>query len=354
MNKYINNKMKALSPYEPNQTIYKIRLDANESPYAPSKEAFRTFESAVSSMDFNRYPDPTASLICENYADYLGVDKKNLVAGNGSDELISVIVGLFFEKGDKLLITKPDFSMYDFYAKIACVETVALEKDKDSLDVSIDEIINAANKYKPRIVMFSNPCNPTGQGYDKQDILKLVKSVDSICIIDEAYMEFYGDSVADEINNFDNLIVLRTASKALGLAGIRLGFAISNFELADQIRKAKSPYNVNSLTQLAALCFFEDRDYIRQCIDNIIEEKKYLENKLGELLINKKGFKLIITKTNFALISTDFAKTINEELLKKSICVRCLNNAFLRITAGTREQNDEFINVFSEIIDNIK
>ena len=354
MNKYINKKMKALAPYEPNQPIYKIRLDANESPYAPSKDALKKFEAAISTMDFNRYPDPMATGICEKYAGYLGLDKKNLVAGNGSDELISVISGLFFEQGDKLLITKPDFSMYEFYAKIACVDTIALEKNEDTLSFTIDEIIAAAKKYNPRVIMFSNPCNPTGQGFSKDEILRLVKSVDCICIIDEAYMEFYGDSVVGEVNNFENLVVLRTASKALGLAGIRLGFAISNFEFADQIRKAKSPFNVNSITQLAAFHFFDDREYIRQCIDNIIEEKKYLENKLGEFVSNKNGFKLIKTKTNFALVKTNQANEINHELLSKSICVRCLNGMFLRITAGTREENDAFISEFAKIVNSLK
>ena len=187
---------------------------------------------------------------------YYGVSADYVTAGNGSDELISVIVGTFLSKGDKLLTVMPDFSMYGFYADLAGVTVITQEKNEDLNIGSGCALYQDSQAGKADCIMFSNPCNPTGQGLSREEVRRLVTSVDCLVVLDEAYMDFYTESLMGEAEQYDNLIILRTCSKALGLAAVRLGFAVANQTLTAVIRAAKSPYNVNSSRRYTAVwCF---------------------------------------------------------------------------------------------------
>ena len=283
----LNEKVKNLTPYEPISGTYEIRLDANESFLTFPKEIEDEMVEALKNSALNRYPDPNATKLVKGFADYFKVNPDCVTAGNGSDEIISVIMNAFLQKGDKILTLEPDFSMYRFYAEIAECESVKYQKD-NNLDVNIDDVIALANNENVRIVIFSNPCNPTSRIVTKDDVRKLINNTEALVVLDEAYMDFAEDeSLLGEFENYDNLIILKTCSKALGSAALRLGFAVANKTLTNVIRAVKSPYNVNSVSQALGEVLFAHPDYIDNCIETVVNSRKELYSRILEIKVIK-------------------------------------------------------------------
>lgn len=338
----LNEKISGLVPYEPISGTYKIRLDANESCFNLPAEIMAQLHLALDSLDFNRYPDPNARELCAAFAGYYGVDAACVTAGNGSDELISVIMNAFLMKGGTLVTVEPDFSMYRFYASLSEVNCVGLQK-ADGLTIDIDEVIRTVQQTGAQAVIFSNPCNPTSKALCYEEVRKLLKGTDALIVLDEAYMDFWEQSLLHEINAYDNLLILRTASKAVGAAALRLGFAVSNPVITRALRAVKSPYNVNSFSQAAGAALYKNRDYLSNVKKTIVSLRKALYNSLAGLVQDfPDRLSLIDGSTNFVFVKTREAKGIFDFLLQNGIAVR-LMDGYLRITAGTQEENEALI-----------
>lgn len=347
----LNEKVKKLTPYEPISGTYEIRLDANESFLTVPEEIENEMVEAFKNSSLNRYPDPMATKLVKGFADYFKVNPDCVTAGNGSDEIISVIMNAFLQKGDKILTLEPDFSMYRFYAEIAECESVKYQKN-ENLDVDIDEVIRLANAEDVRIVIFSNPCNPTSRIITKEDIRKLVTSVDSLVVLDEAYMDFAEDeSLLSEFQKYDNLIILKTCSKALGSAALRLGFAVANKTLTNVIRAVKSPYNVNSVSQALGEVLFSHPEYIDECIRTVVNSRKELYSALLEIKSDKIE-KIFETHTNFVFMKVKNAKEVFEKMKENSIIIRNMGDC-LRITAGTKEENEKMLTAFKKVLEEL-
>ena len=327
---------------------YEIRLDANESFIDPG-EAFREqFLSAISSVKFNRYPDPMATELCKKFAQYYGIDPTCVVAGNGSDELITVILGAFLRPGDKLLTFSPDFSMYQFYGEIYEKTNMVTDKQED-LILTAGDVMDAVNDNKPAAILLSNPCSPTSLVMSREDVLHIVENTDALVIIDEAYMDFSDQSIMKVAEKYDNLILLKTCSKALGLAAIRLGFAVSSKKIIRALHCVRSPYNVNAMTQAIGTVIFSNPDFIKSSIREIKKERDYLYQGLLTLEGAEGVSRVVKPETNFVFVELDNAEYVYNELKKKSIIVRRLGD-YLRITAGTQKENDRLIQALSEIV----
>lgn len=345
----LNEKIRDLKPYDPIMGQYNIRLDANES-FIPVPEAvsIKMFQDAAKTS-MNRYPDPIAQDVCAAFAEHYQVNPSDVTAGNGSDELISVISNAFLMKGDNMITLSPDFSMYKFYSSIVEANCIEIEKNED-LTIDVDDLIAASNKYNAKMILFSNPCNPTSLGLKREQVRKLIRSVSALVVLDEAYMDFWDQSLLSEVNEYDNLIILRTCSKAFGMAAIRLGFAVANKTLTNAIKAVKSPYNVNSITQSLGTTILKENDMSRDAVRKIIDSKNDLYDGLKSLESkNPNQLKVYDSCTNFVFIKTPKAKEIYDYLLKNSIAVRFMG-AYLRITAGTTEENEEVLaklNTFS-------
>jgi histidinol-phosphate aminotransferase len=316
-------KLDKFTPYEPLTGEYKIRLDVNESfiEISPDKIA-----KAVENVKFNRYPDPYASEAVGAFARLFGIEPRHVTAGNGSDELIGIIAAGLLEKGDKVAVFTPDFPMYSFYSRLYELEVVQYHECKNK-------------DYK--CVMFSNPCNPTSLGIEKSEIQRFVRRTDAIVVLDEAYMDFWceSQSMIREAHEYDNLIVLRTCSKSVALAGIRVGFAVANERTTCALKTVKSPFNVNSLSQAIACEILSDPDGYKKSIEMIKDSIMSLKTELEKLNIFEEIYD---TKTNFVYVRTSKNREIYEYLLSKSIAVRCFEG-HLRICAGTAEENRELI-----------
>ena len=347
----LNEKVKNLTPYEPISGTYEIRLDANESFLTFPKEIEDEMVEALKNTAFNRYPDPNATKLVDGFAKYFNVDANCVTAGNGSDEIISVIMNAFLQKGDKILTLEPDFSMYRFYAEIAECQCVKYQKN-ENLDVNIDDVVTLANSENVRIVIFSNPCNPTSRIITKEDVRKLINNTDALVVLDEAYMDFAEDeSLLGEFENYDNLIILKTCSKALGSAALRLGFAVANKTLTNVIRAVKSPYNVNSVSQALGEVLFAHPDYIDNCIETVVNSRKKLYSQIFEIK-SEKIEKIYETHTNFVFLKVKNAKEIFEKMKENSIIIRNMGD-YLRITAGTEYENKKMLETFKKVLEEV-
>ncbi|MDT8715508.1 histidinol-phosphate transaminase [Clostridium sp. 19966] len=346
----INEKLKKIQPYIMDKNKYNVKLDANESFLEFPKELKEELFSTIDEVLFNRYPDPDAEEICRLYGEYCGTSEKNIMPGNGSDDIIQTLCNGFLESGDKILTLKPDFSMYKFYASI--IGASSLEYDMgENLIFHKEAFVKLANDNAVKLIIFSNPNNPTGNVIKRDDILYVVKNCDALVVADEAYYEFYGETVIDCIYEYENLAVLRTCSKAFGLAGLRVGFLIAGDIIIENAKKVKPPYNVNSLSQAAAKVMLSHPEIIRENIKRIKEERNYLYEKLLNLesKFGKSKLKVYPTGANFIYIRTVYSQIIFESLRNSSIIVRNFGEN-LRVNAGTRKENGEFIEALEKLL----
>ena len=345
----LNKKLKSIEPYEPETGEYPIRLDANESCFDISEKLGDVISEAVKKVEFNRYPDPTAKKVTEAFAEFYGLKPEHCTAGNGSDELISLILSSFLDKGDTVVTLSPDFSMYAFYGFINELKIKNIAKE-DDLKIDVGKVAEFCNNNDVKAIIFSNPCNPTSLGVRRQDIIRLVKNVYCLVIIDEAYMDFWGESVLDMVEEYDNLVVLKTCSKNMGMAALRLGFAVAGDTISNAIKAAKSPYNVNAITQAAAAAVLRHKPMIMEYTAEIVRSRKMLQNAVTELA--ERYFtieKVYDSVTNFIFIKTPKAKEIYDKLLQRGVSVRYMGS-YLRVTAGTERENHIFLKEFKEVL----
>lgn len=337
----LNKKIRELTPYEPISGSYKIRLDANECPYNYPDEIMAQVAEAVKNISINRYPDPLASGVAKAFADFYGISPESVTVGNGSDELIFLIESAFLEKGDKMLVVSPDFSMYSFYSSICEVECETYIKD-ESFEIDLDRLIDKVNRDDIRLLIFSNPCNPTGRGITAEQAERLVSSVNALVVLDEAYMDFWSESLIDKADKFSNLIIFRTASKMVGSAALRLGFAVANKTITSALRAVKSPYNVNSVSQAIGEIVYGNKDFLLKRQKTIVKNTKKLYNGLADISKTVGGFEPVEPLANFVYVKAERGKEIFEFLKSKSIVIRIMGG-YLRISAGTEEEIDELL-----------
>lgn len=330
-----------IKPYKVNFKNCKVKLDANESSYA-----IEDFQLDINNLKPNLYPDSDSTVLRKNMADYYGCKTSNIMVGNGSSELILSILNAFCKPNDNLMTFHPSFSMYEIYSKLTSTNHIKIESD-DNYSFKTEKIIEYYNIYKPKVVIICNPNNPTGFYIEKNEVIKILNKIsESIVILDEAYIDFGGDSAVDLIEKYENLIVMRTLSKAFGLAGLRIGAMISNDNMIENLWKVKLPYNLNSASQIIGNRYFESIDEVSENINIIIKERESLSKKLKDL-----GIVVYKSMGNFIMIKTeiiDFAKKLeNKEVLIRDF-TKTIKNHY-RITVGTKEENEFLINKIKEI-----
>ena len=336
-----------------------IKLDGNENPYGPSPQALAAL------ADYGRYhiyPDPEHALLREAIQDYIGVDKAHIMFGNGSDELIDLIMRLVLGPGDAIINCPPTFGMYSFDAVICGAEVVRVPRRADfSLDV--EEIRQRAldrPTIRPRLrldhltkklLFVSSPNNPDGSLTSREDVLQLLE-LPLVVVIDEAYAEFSGTSVADLVPEHPNLIVLRTFSKWAGLAGLRIGYGIFPLDIIRHLWKIKQPYNVNVAAQAAALASLEHLDYLRANVQRIVTERE----RLYAELVQFDFLHPYPSHSNFILcrvLGRD-ARQLKLSLEREGILIRYFNKPGLRdcirISAGKPDQTEVLIQALREVV----
>lgn len=350
MNSYIPKRIYEMKEYVPDTSCPKIKLDANESPFESSDQILALIAEQVDFTDINRYPDPTMAELLSAYGKHVGLPSDQIVAGDGSDELIALIINTFLEGNEKILICEPDFSMYRFYAEFSGVQSVVYQK-KNGIETDPSELAELCKKEGCKLVILSNPCNPTGCILDKASIMKFVSECGALAVIDEAYMEFApkSESVIDKIEEYDNLIVLKTVSK-IGLAGLRCGFALSNKELISALKKTKSPYNLNSITQKAVSVVLNNYSSIEENLIKIRTETQRLY-EIAFKYKDKFDYQLSKSHANFVYLRFNGqgeAKKLHGALKDMGISVRLSANT-LRVTTGKSDEVSAFEKALEKI-----
>lgn len=337
INNLVRENVKKLKPYssardefEDFDTADMIFLDANENP----------FENGV-----NRYPDPQQHNVKVVLAKYKNVKTNQILLGNGSDEVLDLLFRAFCEpKTDNIITLPPTYGMYSVLANINAIENREILLSED-FQPQIDKIIAAIDK-NTKMIFLCSPNNPTGNSFSDESVAYLLQNFKGLVVIDEAYIDFSKkESWIDKLDQYPNLVITQTLSKAYGLAGIRLGICYSSAEVISVLNKIKPPYNVNELTQKRALTRLSEPDKIKSEIESIIAEREKL---LKVLLDIKFVEKIYPTEANFILIKVDDANKRYAELIAKGIVIRnrtsqplCEN--CLRLTIGTELENKKLM-----------
>lgn len=344
INNIIRENVKKLKPYssardefEDFDTADMIFLDANENP----------FESGV-----NRYPDPQQSNVKTILAKQRKVKPNQILLGNGSDEVLDLLFRAFCEPGkDNVITLPPTYGMYGVLANINAVENKEVLLSND-FQPQIDKIIDAVDQ-NTKIIFLCSPNNPTGNSFSDESVAYLLKNFNGLVVIDEAYIDFSEkESWINELDEYSNLIITQTLSKAYGLAGIRLGICYASAEIISVLNKIKPPYNVNELTQKRALDRLANQNKINSEIESIIAQRE----QLLKVLLNVKFVeKIYPSEANFILIKVDDANQRYDELIAQGIVIRnrttqplCEN--CLRLTIGTESENKKLIEALQAIV----
>ncbi|MGN0953768.1 histidinol-phosphate transaminase [Dialister sp.] len=304
-------------------------------------EALDTFKPQI-------YPKPMADDLRKALAEYVDLKPENIICGNGGDEMITYLLGTFLNPGDKLLVHSPTFDMYELGAETLGAQTIKV-KDLAGYRRDKEGLLAAVKKYQPKITVICNPNNPTGDLLPASFIEVVLKAADNLVFVDEAYMEFaQKESVISLIRQYPNLIVLRTLSKAFGLAGMRCGYLAADQEIINAIAKIKAPYNLNAFTQLFAQIVLRHKEELFKVRDDIVEERK----RLFDELVKIPGLTVYPSCTNFLLVQVESKhEEIFKALKEKDILVKIYRNSAelpnaYRISVTTKEVDDTLLEVF--------
>lgn len=314
-----------------------VKLDAMENPYALPEALRRELAGVLARVELNRYPTPSPQKLRAAIARRMGVPPgMEILLGNGSDELIQILITALARPGAALMYPSPTFVMYSMGATFSGMKAVAVPLRED-FSFDADAFIARMQAENPALVFIACPNNPTGVLYPEEDLVRTIKACRGLVVIDEAYHVFAGRSLMPRLPEFSNLIIIRTVSK-LGLAGIRLGYLVGRPEWVAQLDKVRPPYNVSVLTQAAALFLLDRLDVLEEQAARIVSERKIL----GGMLKALKGVTVYPSEANFFLIRVPDADRAYEALKRQNVLVRNLNPGLkncLRVTVGTPDEN---------------
>jgi histidinol-phosphate aminotransferase len=322
-----------------------IKLNANENPFGASPRAVE----AVANVALHVYPDPQQRRMRQSLGEYCDIDPEYIIAGAGSDELIDLLFRLFMDPGDRILDCEPTFGMYSFSARVAEAEIGLVPRD-ELYEIDLDAVRDAAGP-RTKMIFISSPNNPTGNLASESQVRGLLE-LGLVVVVDEAYYEFSGQTVAGLIPEHENLVVLRTMSKWAGLAGLRIGYGIMSPGLVRHIIDIKSPYNVNVAAEAAILASIEDAPALLEKVALITEERE----RMHSLLESMPGVTPWPSYGNFILCQfpPGRAQGIYEGLAKRGIFVRNFDSDRLRdcfrTSVGTPDQTDALIEALNELV----
>ena len=319
-----------------------IKLGSNENPWGPSPKAIEAIKNELNSI--NRYPESQLKDLVHLAAEYSGVeDSQVIIGGDGADEIIDVLAKTFIEPGDEFIVPLPSYMYYEYLLKQYGANPVYASWDLEDNVLDVDSIFEKITP-KTKMIFLCSPNNPTGTLIDKMDLVKIISNNPNI-------------TNKDLINEYDNVFIIRTLSKVLGLAGMRIGYGLSCEEIIEYMHRIKPVFSLTRLSYVAAVNTFEDKSYIEKSIKDGIESRDYLIDELSKI----DSLNVFPSKSNFILIGVKdtgyTAAEITREFMKKGIIVRdCtsfkgLDEYWIRISICTMEENKKFIQIVHEVVD---
>ncbi|MFD1261370.1 histidinol-phosphate transaminase [Entomomonas asaccharolytica] len=354
MNKYWSPLVNKLTPYVPGEQpkLDKlVKLNTNENPYGPSPKVLEAIKE-VTADSLRLYPDPNSDRLKQTIANYYNLEANQVFVGNGSDEVLAIVFQALFKHDDEqrpLLFPDISYSFYPVYCGLYDIHYTAIELD-ELFQIKVKSYLRPNSG-----IIFANPNAPTGILLSLEDIAELLEAnTESVVVIDEAYIDFGGETAVALVNQFPNLLIVQTLSKSRSLAGLRVGLALGNAELIEALERVKNSFNsypLDRLAQAGAIAAFEDVEYFNETCQTIIEDRESLVAALEQL-----QFRVLPSAANFVFARHTKldAELLATKLRNRGIIVRYFNkariNQFLRITVGTLEQNQQLIDGIIEIM----
>ncbi len=346
------DRLKNFKSYKTETTPCRVKLSSNENPYDFPVWLKEKIGKAVKDIPLNRYPDPQSHELKEAVADFYGISPENIVLGNGSDELIHLLITVVGQIDRPVMYPVPTFPMYQVSADV-----LGRPKSEFSLDKEFQldkKELNKALESKPQLAFFASPNNPTGNSFDRNLILYTAEK-GVFTAVDEAYVHFSDKKdFLDEAVNSDRIVVIRTMSK-IGLAGIRLGVLVASKEVASLLDRARQPFNITYPTQIIGkIVLTEGREVIKNQIQKIVSERKRVMAQLK----NVKGITVFPSDANFFLIKVPDGNKVHRMLIEEGVLVRNMSHLpmmenCLRVSVGKPEENDEFIKAIKNVMEKL-
>jgi histidinol-phosphate aminotransferase len=344
--------VRELRPYSLRPYRARVKLNQNENAWDAPVEIRQETLRRLEERRWSRYPDFTPERLRERLAEFAGWTTEGVLAGNGSNELIQALLMVTIEKGNNVLINEPTFALYRQVTTILGGETTTVSLSSD-LSYDTNALIKAVETSRPRVTIICSPNNPTGCLLGHADLASLLGASTGLVAVDEAYFEFSGQTVVSLLKDYPNLVVLRTFSKAMALAGLRVGYLLSAPQLVQEIAKALLPYNLNIVSQIAAevaLELFPGK--LKPLVQNICDERDRVYAELTKI----PGLEPVRSAANFMVVrSSVVPSTIFNELLKRDILIRDVSRYpmlqdYFRISIGTPEENDLLLTSLREVM----
>jgi len=331
-----------------------VKMNLNENFAMPTETIQELLLDACRSIDVREYPPPRGSLAIKAIASFLSLGECEVSVANGADEIMDLLMKVFVRRGSKVMVVEPSFPMYTFFAQLyGGIAVPVLLRPDFSLDV--DAILKKADK-DTRLLFVCSPNNPTGNQFREADIKRLLQEFNGVVVVDEAYVDFASGSIIDWVRKYDNLAVLRSFSKAFGLAGLRLGYLVSNESIVNYVQRVVGPFNVNSVTQQATVLALEKWSYFEQQIKLVVNEREWLMKNLKQI----DGVAPYPSDANFILfkVAKDSltSATVTERMENRNVQVKdrghlpLLKNC-VRVTVGTRNMNETFLSALKESLE---
>ena len=320
-----------------------IKLNTNENPYPPSPRVIKALREALNGS-LRLYPDPLSDRLRDRIAEVCALSREWVLVGNGSDEILNWVSRAVLAKGDELWVTDPTYILYEVLAQFQEAKTV-----RCLLDEKFD-LPHRFNLKNAQLIMISNPNTPTGTCFDKSKIIKICSSTRALVLIDEAYVDFAQCDCIELVKNFKNVLVTRSFSKSFSLAGMRIGYAVGRPETIGILMKLKDSYNLNRLSQAAALAALNDMAWMKENVERIIRDRFFLSENLSKL-----GFHVLPSQANFIFAAhKNFgAKWLYERLYERKFLVRHFElprlENYLRISIGTHLEMVKLVGLIREL-----
>jgi len=348
---FVKPQVRQLAPYTLRPFRSEVKLDQNENPFGFPPELKEEFWRRLRARDWARYPEFQMETITQRLAQYVGLPVEWVLVGNGSNELFQSLFSVTLERGRVVILPVPTFTLYKLIAGILGAEVIELPLRREDFALDAERVNAEAQTHRATVVCLCSPNNPTGVAYPESDVRRIIEESGALVVIDEAYREFSHQDFRPLLEIYPNVVLLRTFSKAMAMAGLRVGYLLARPELVREVAKARLPYSLNHFSETAALVALDHLDVFHAQVQRL----RQLREELFMALSAFNALSAYRSQANFILFETPrppgevFTHCIDRGVLLRDVSHYPLLERALRVSVGTAEENQRCINVLREL-----
>ncbi len=344
LEKYFKPEVLRVRGYHLAKRAATIKLDQNENTFGFPGFLKENFWQRAQQLNWERYPDFQMERLTERIADYVQMPAENVLVGSGSNSLIQALLMVTLAPGDRFIVPEPTFTLYGLFGKMLGAEVVSCRLHAENFSLPMEEMLAACRSPRAKLLVLCTPNNPTSNSFPLAQLRELLQAFPGLVVIDEAYQEFSAQDAKPLLREFENLVILRTFSKALSLAGMRVGYMMAAPEICNEVRKARLPYSVNLFSETAVLVALDEISYLKEQVREIIAQRETLLPALREF----PNLHVYPSDANFILVRAKNGAALFQHLLRDGILVRDVSSYpglenCLRLSVGTKEQKQHLL-----------